>query len=291
MLPSAGRTIKDLLPRNPLARSHVIFGANTDVGKTVISAGLVRASLSEEENSAATQVHYIKPLQCGGSDASFVQKHCSKVPSSDHLRCQTLFTWETPASPHVAARKENLPKSDEEVLASLKMALEDISKASFPSTTWIETAGGVLSPSPSSPDNNSPEHASGDDQWGWLTQGDLYQPLAKMAPVVLCGDGKLGGISATLSSLESLIIRGYNVVGIVMLETGYGNVSAIREYAAREVKLTSASGSPLFENPERSIVSLPQLPPEPEPLHDWYASDQVVETLGEFNLEIGRAHV
>lgn len=43
---------------------------------------------------------------------------------------------------------------------------------------------------------------------------------------------RLGGISNTVSSLESLIVRGCNVVGIVMLlETtgGYGNVSTIRE--------------------------------------------------------------
>lgn len=229
-------------PRNPPARSHLIFGANTDVGKTVISAGLVRASLADRgENS--TSVHYIKPLQCGGSDQAFVESHQSLAANNGRLRCQTLFSWDTPASPHLAARKENAPKSDIEVLTSLRTAIEDIcsqqssSSSSSPTSTstisWIETAGGVLSPSSSSPDNSSSRHASGADKWGWLTQGDLYQPLMRMAPVVLCGDGKLGGISATLSSLESLIVRGYNVVGIVMLETGYDNVSAIREYAAR----------------------------------------------------------
>jgi hypothetical protein len=47
--------------------------------------------------------------------------------------------------------------------------------------------------------------------------------------------------------------------------------------------LTSENGRVLLENPEASIVSLPPLPAEPEPLHDWYASAQVEETLGAFN--------
>ena len=164
---------------SPNLRQHIIFGANTDVGKTLVSTGLVRASL---KNSSL--VNYIKPLQCGGSDQAFVEKH---VSSSSNLRGQTLFSWETPASPHVASIKENLPKSDEQVLGALESALLDISKTSSSqetTTTWIETAGGVLSPSAASPLNQSPDHAF-TNGWGWSTQADLYRPFAKLAPVVL----------------------------------------------------------------------------------------------------------
>jgi dethiobiotin synthetase/adenosylmethionine--8-amino-7-oxononanoate aminotransferase len=150
----------------------------------------------------------------------------------------------------VSSRNEKIPRSDKEILEALNARLAEISTPSSCfydstkqqqqqqqpniTTTWIETAGGVLSPSSSSPDNNSPRHASSaSDKWGWLTQGDLYQPLIGIAPVVLCGDGRLGGINATLTSLESLILRGYDVAGIIMLETGYDNVYAIREYASR----------------------------------------------------------
>ncbi|CAB9523947.1 Acetylornithine aminotransferase [Seminavis robusta] len=287
-----------LFPRNALARTHLIFGANTDVGKTVISAGLVQASLRQEQQQQHTVVHYIKPLQCGGSDEKFVTKHCGGDLHGRRLQPQTLFNWETPASPHVACIKENMPQSDDTVLSALQSALAQIAESSQeePTATWIETAGGVLSPSSASPENNSDYHAFStangrsstgnsepNNKWGWLTQGSLYQPLAQMAPVILCGDGRLGGISATLSSLESLIVRGYNVVGIVMLETGYDNVSALREYAGRNVKLQSSQGHILFQDPSQSIISLPQLPPEPEPLHDWYASPEVVQTLNDFN--------
>lgn len=277
------------------ARNHLVFGANTDVGKTVITAGLVRASLLLSEESKSCNVNYIKPLQCGGSDESFVEKHISlPLPPSKCLQAQTLFQWDTPASPHVASRNENIPKSDDEVLDALHKQLTDISQQSSteerPTTTWIETAGGVLSPSSASPSNQSPRHAftssdssSKNGNWGWVTQGDLYQPLIGKAPVILCGDGRLGGISATLSSLESLISRGYDVAGIVLLETGYDNVNAIREYVGRKSKLLSSNGEVLFEDAKASVVALPQLPPEPEPLHEWYASAEVMNRLRDFD--------
>ena len=50
---------------------------------------------------------------------------------------------------------------------------------------------------------------------------------------MLVGDGRLGGISATLSAMESLLIRGYDIAGMVVPETGYDNASALRDYASR----------------------------------------------------------
>ena len=50
----------------------------------------------------------------------------------------------------------------------------------------------------------------------------------------------------------------------------------------RETKLVSKNGNVLFEDPESSIVSLPPVPPMPEPLHSWYESAQVKETLQGF---------
>lgn len=266
-------------------RSHLVFGANTDVGKTLVTAGLVRASLDRKD-----VVHYIKPLQCGGSDQAFVEKHVGHSARdstiASRLRAQTLFRWETPASPHMASRQEGLPVSDRQVMETLQTTMATITQNEKESTTtWIETAGGVLSPSAASPDNRSPKHASdgsGELPWGWIPQADLYQPLLGVAPVVLVGDGRLGGIAATLSALESLILRGYDVAALVLLETegGHDNVSALREYAKRQFKLRSGSGEALFQSPNQSIVSLPPIPTDlNEPLHEWYDSSPVVETF------------
>jgi bifunctional dethiobiotin synthetase / adenosylmethionine---8-amino-7-oxononanoate aminotransferase len=250
-------------------RRHIIFGSNTDVGKTVVSAGLVRAS------SPAS--HYIKPLQCGGSDQAFVEKY------SLTENAQTIFRWETPASPHDACRIENSPKSDNQVVDALNAALLRIDAE----PTWVETAGGVLSPSTASPLNQLPKHAVSSNSWGWTTQADVYQPFLGAATVVLVGDGRLGGISATLSSLESLLCRGYDVAGLILIETPpYGNLSALRDYASRKLKLGLGTGRALFEHAEESILSLPPLPPMSEPLYGWYESAQVSDAFAALNRKL-----
>ena len=136
------QAVKHLLPRTtfralstgsisrihllPHHRVHLLFGANTDVGKSIVSTGLVRAAAAS--SSQHTSVNYIKPLQCGGSDESFVLRHRQDdigVKDSDNgepnfnINCETLFSWETPASPHLVSRWENKPVSNDDVLLSL----------------------------------------------------------------------------------------------------------------------------------------------------------------------------
>ena len=305
-------------------RTHLVFGANTDVGKTVVTAGLVRArlaasaaateSLSSPSSSSPPQqsdaVHYIKPLQCGGSDEAWVRRHVELpfsssaplVSSAVTYSARTLYRWEMATSPHLASRVERMPVSDDEVLASLSKTLSSLGKESSTAVNMLpsillETAGGVLSPSSASPENVLSRHsrdptatAAANDNplsWGWSTQADLYQPLG--LPVILVGDGRLGGISCTLSALESLQIRGYDVHGIVVIDDGggYGNVTALREYASR-----SAGGSEMqqqlafHDDPSESIVSLPPLPPEPVPLDEWYQSLAVEEKLSSFETRL-----
>lgn len=284
-----------LLPHH---RVHLLFGANTDVGKSVVSTGLVHAAASSKHHES---VNYIKPLQCGGSDESFVLSHENNVKSTSgkldggepdvNVNCQTLFNWETPASPHLASRWENLPVSDDEVLSSLQASLKDVmgdaessvSDDDMSGITIIETAGGVLSPSSSSP-QNSLTTAS---HWGWSTQADLYATLK--VPVVFVGDGKLGGISVTLASLEALWSRGYQIDAVVFIESvnnedhnensdgdnnvqfGAGNTEALREYMATQPYNGNNNLQILDED---SIICLPALPPMPIPLDDWYTSNQ-----------------
>lgn len=310
-----------------LLRTHLVFGANTDVGKSVVTAGLLRARLLKAASGAGSAdktaasassatTHYIKPLQCGGGDEGWVRRHV-EIPSGDAneasstpppYSAQTLFRWEMAASPHLASRVEKAPVSDEKIVKSLTDALTTMEDESIENkdemtaqpSILVETAGGVLSPSSASPDNSLTTHARGvpssdvDDggsdplSWGWSTQADLYQPLG--LPVVLVGDGRLGGISCTLSALESLAVRGYDVQGIVVVDDGggYGNVAALREYAASQSSSHVRGQEFPFArqsyqvDPTESILSLPPLPPEPEPLTSWYQSKEVEEGLDAF---------
>lgn len=51
------------------------------------------------------------------------------------------------------------------------------------------------------------------------TQADSYRPL--FLPTVLIGDSKLGGISTTISSYESLLLRGYSVDCVLLFKDEY----------------------------------------------------------------------
>jgi hypothetical protein len=42
------------------------------------------------------------------------------------------------------------------------------------------------------------------------------------------------------------------------------------------------SRAAMFRDPSSSIIALPELPPEPEPLFEWYESPEVSETLEGF---------
>ena len=129
--------------------------------------------------------------------------------------------------------------------------------------------------------NRTTTHASASSSsWGWTLQADLYaQCCLYAAPVVLVGDGRLGGISSTLTAYEALVQRGYDVAAIVVIDDGEdtvddsdattgisasSNAEAIREYIERQQQQ---------QQPPR-VVSLPAIPPDPTvPLHDWFATE------------------
>jgi|GEM_PF-5750158 len=153
---------------------HLIFGANTDVGKTIVSTGLVQEALRSNAHKRDHMTHYIKPLQCGGGDAVFVRDHALRIMKSQNhkpggmihpsvesrLQTDTLFHWNTPASPHLASRIEQYPCSDEEVISALEQTIRSHVYSRHDCNTFIETAGGVLSPSASSPRNTQLHHAA-----------------------------------------------------------------------------------------------------------------------------------
>jgi len=204
----------------------LVFGCNTDVGKTVVSAGLMRA-LSKVTDGRAL---YIKPLQTGAAlghcDSRTVLEACK-----GQVATKTLFAWDEPVSPHIAAAG-NYPPSDEETCNAINSALDP------ESCCLIETAGGVLSPG-----------ASG------TPQADMYQQMKY--PTVLVGDSKLGGISTTLTALECLGRRGYDVQRIIFINhtTSLGNA----EYVTRK-------GIP--------VDVLPSLPPLPISLDQWHTANE-----------------
>jgi dethiobiotin synthetase/adenosylmethionine--8-amino-7-oxononanoate aminotransferase len=177
-------------------RIYQIYGASTDVGKTIFSTLLAH---SHRKVLPYDALHYLKPISTGPvADAD--DAHLYRfVPKPILTTAKILFQYDQPKSPHLVT--EN-PPPDKVVLQGVKSHIESCAAEFGNGTLLLETAGGVHSPSLSG-----------------SSQADLYRPLR--LPVVLVADSKLGGISTTISSYEALRLRGYDVEGVMMFRDQY----------------------------------------------------------------------
>ena len=130
--------------------------------------------------------------------------------------------------------------------------------------TIVETAGAVLSPTPSG-----------------KSQADLYRPLR--LPVLLVADAKLGGIGTSISAFESLHLRGYDVGSIMIFEDQkYGNYDYLCDYFGER----GISTYPIPEPPERS--KSPQ--EDDDRMSSYYASASQLESTKALVSEILAKH-
>ncbi|KAJ2998011.1 hypothetical protein NUW58_g461 [Xylaria curta] len=187
--------IGPLLWRN--LRVYKIYGANTDVGKTIVASILCNATRRLWKDEATA---YLKPVSTGAEDEA-----------DDKSTLGSLLKVSLTVPYINIIRPSEQAISNEHILKSIyEFALERASAGK--GWLFIETAGGIHSPSPSG-----------------TTQAELYTALR--CPVLLVGDWKLGGISSTISAFESLRIRGYDVENILVFEdTDYGNSEYLKDY-------------------------------------------------------------
>ncbi|OCT46792.1 onanonoxo-7-onima-8-eninoihtemlysoneda [Cladophialophora carrionii] len=209
-------------------RAWQVFGANTNVGKTILSTLLCRALQNRPESRVPTL--YLKPVSTGPENEADVGHIGTFVPG---VGSKNISQFSRPLSPHLAAeldKDSSVPRSDASILSRVKSVLTDHATAGG-RYALVETAGGVLSPGPSG-----------------TVQADLYRPLR--LPTILVGDSKLGGIATTISAFESLHIRGYDVDSIVLFnDPDWGNFEYLEKY---------------FRNHDIPTYALPQPPPKHE---------------------------
>lgn len=149
-------------------------------------------------------------------------------PSSDtaavkglSTQCHTLFAWRQPVGPHVAVAQEGRPVTDRELVGRVAAALRRFDRQqrragadTGRALALVETAGGVASPAPS----------------GRLAC-DAFRPLR--LPAVLVADGRLGGVSTSLTSVDALTLRGYDIAAVLLMDQGLGNGRTLREHLGR----------------------------------------------------------
>ncbi|XP_048624775.1 bifunctional dethiobiotin synthetase/7,8-diamino-pelargonic acid aminotransferase, mitochondrial-like [Brassica napus] len=286
--------------------TYLIWSANTSLGKTLVSTGIAASFLLQQPSSSPPAAHstkllYLKPIQTGfptDSDSRFVFSKLdslslrrriplsisnsvlrSSLPVAESMRrslkvsesgmcdlnfseektvtgapellCKTLYAWDAAISPHLAAEREHATVEDSVVLKMVEQEMECGSQTNV--LCLVETAGGVASPGPS----------------GTL-QCDLYRPFR--LPGILVGDGRLGGISGTISAYESLKLRGYDVAAVVFEDHGLVNEVPLNSYLRNKVP----------------VLVLPPVPKDPsDDLIEWFVeSDGVFKALKEVMVSV-----
>ncbi|KAF5862944.1 hypothetical protein ETB97_010985 [Aspergillus alliaceus] len=209
-------------------RAHQVYGANTDVGKTIVSTVLCNAI---QRQKSQNQAAFLKPVSTGPLDDAD-DRHIRRHSAGTVTKC--LYQFDEPVSPHIAAQQKNftIPR-DDDILASVHKTLSDWADSGV-NFALVETAGGVHSPGPN---GNS--------------QADLYRPLR--LPIVLVADSRLGGISSSISAYESLLLRGYDINSVLIFRDEY--------YQNHEYLLK------YFQKKSIPLVPLPSPPPKP-PAHE-----------------------
>lgn len=183
-------------------RGIFVAGSGTDVGKTVCTGALLRCL--RQENVA---VQAVKPVQTGVraddvassplSDAFVYAKAMQGIKSMQGLQpSAVLHCFELPASPHLAAAKENKRLS----CRSLREDILAHWRAVPARALLLEGAGGLRVP-------------LNDDE-------DMLDLMSMLGlPVLLAGGNYLGGLNHILLSVEALRHHGLVLAGVALTPT------------------------------------------------------------------------
>ncbi|KAK9436578.1 bifunctional dethiobiotin synthetase/adenosylmethionine-8-amino-7-oxononanoate aminotransferase [Metarhizium brunneum] len=235
-------------------RVYQVFGANTDVGKTIFTTLLARTAkkLWKDENVA-----FLKPVSTGPEDEADDRYDCSLNKPDLTPQVTSNFIEQTSI-----ASGRPIPSEDELLAKCRAFAAQCATRNGW---LFMETAGGVHSPGPSG-----------------KTQADLYIPLR--APSLIVGDSRLGGISQTISAFESLRIRGYDVESVLLFkDDGYENYRYLEEYFRKQhgVPVTSLLPPPKkHDNPEQDA----------EAMENYYRRKDLAEITGQVLETLDRNH-
>ena len=172
-----------------------VAGSHTDIGKTHVACGLIRAA-----RAAGLSVEALKPIASGfdqndwaDSDPGRLLRALGLEPTFEALNRITPWRFAAPLAPPMAARLEgrDLPLAPVVELCAARLA------ASRADLFVVEGVGGLMSP-------------LADDGTGL----DLITALAM--PTLLVGGSYLGALSHTLTALEVLQARGHPVAAVVV---------------------------------------------------------------------------
>ncbi len=198
-----------------------ITGADTNVGKTVLCAGLLKIM------HGARKVCYWKPIQTGTVLADDTHEVRALTEFGDECFMEPAYRFPDPLAPRHAAQKWNKEISLDGIVKLYK------SRAEKDRFVVAEGAGGLLVPI--------------NDQY---TQKDLIQRLG--LDVIIVAEDRVGAINHTLLTLQACREAGIGVVGVVLSKTQgtFGNAESISHFGKVEI----LAEIPTSDNP-RTVVA------------------------------------
>jgi len=177
--------------------SYFVTGTGTEVGKTYVTAGILRASRETGRGMAAIKpvLSGYSPAQALGSDPAVLLAAMGRRVTHKAIAAISPWRFAAPISPDMAAARENRQLELPALMAFCQAAME-----AAPAGLLIEGVGGAAVPLDAT-------HLVAD----WIK--------ALKIPAILVGGTYLGTISHTIASAESLVVRGIPIAGIVLSES------------------------------------------------------------------------
>jgi dethiobiotin synthetase len=205
-----------------------VTATGTDIGKTFVTAGLIRHLRAADRAVAA-----IKPVVSGfdpddwqGSDPAVLLAALGRSLTLEEIDGISPWRFKAPLSPHTAAQREGRAIAFQELVEFCRRAM-----AARCGVLLVEGIGGVMVPL--------------DDRHSVL---DLMSMLR--IPIILVAGSYVGTLSHTLTALEVVARRNLDITAVVVSESD-GSAASLED--------TVATLQVFAEQIE--IVGIPRLPP------------------------------
>ena len=205
-----------------------VTATGTDIGKTFVSAGLIR-----HIRAAGKPVAAIKPVVSGfdpadwqASDPAVLLAALGRPLTLEEVDGVSPWRFKAPLSPHTAAQREGRAIEFQELVAFCRRAM-----AARRGMLLVEGIGGVMVPL--------------DDRHSVL---DLMSMLR--IPIILVAGSYVGTLSHTLTALEVVARRNLDIAAVVVSESNSSAASLEDTVATIQVFAETID-----------VVGIPRLPP------------------------------
>jgi dethiobiotin synthetase len=227
-----------------------ITGTGTDVGKTYVTASLIRhlRQLGRTVEALKPVVSGFDPAMPASSDPGMLLKALGLSITPQDIERISPWRYRDPVSPDLAAKREGQTIDVDGVIAYCRTAIDQRRDILL-----IEGVGGIMVPL--------------DDQ---RTVLDLM--IALQLPLILVAGSYLGTISHTLTALDALFRRNLKVIATIVSESSNSTVpladtvAAIARFADPVIGLprqrygrTSGPGTPVDEKTGRTVAAFDRI--------------------------------